>query len=49
MNDYALLLKGGEFEIVTTDKRYQFRVGKGQSPEATVEEINRVIRKGYNL
>jgi hypothetical protein len=36
MNDYALPLKGGEFEVVTNDKRYRFRVGKSDSPETTV-------------
>ncbi len=33
LNDYATVLKNGEFEVVTTDKRYRFRVGKNESPE----------------
>lgn len=37
MNDYALATKGGEFEVVTSDKRYKFRVGKGESAEGVVE------------
>ena len=49
LNDYATVLKNGEFEVVTTDKRYRFRVGKNESPEEAAEEINDVIRKGYAL
>ncbi len=30
LNDYAQSLKGNEFEVVTGDKRYCFRGGKGQ-------------------
>ncbi len=40
MNDYALLTiggKGGEFEVVTSDKSYKFRVGKSESVEGVVE------------
>lgn len=37
MNDYANALKGGQFEVVTSDKRYRFRVGKADSSEATVD------------
>jgi|JI6StandDraft_1071083.scaffolds.fasta_scaffold149244_3 hypothetical protein len=29
LNDYAEVLKGNEFEVVTSDKRYRFRVLKG--------------------
>ena len=36
MNDYALAGKRGEFEVVTSNKRYRFRVGKGESPEGAV-------------
>jgi hypothetical protein len=49
LNDYAVPLKNNEFEVVTTDKRYRFRVGKQQSTEAMVEEINAVIRSRYAL
>ena len=28
MNDYAQPAKNGEFEVVTTDKRYHFRLAK---------------------
>ena len=37
LNDYATVAKGGQFEVVTTDKRYKFRVAKQESTEATVE------------
>ena len=36
MNDYAEAAKNGEFEVVTTDKRYYFRLGKNESSEAVV-------------
>lgn len=28
MNDYAESGKNGEFDVITTDKRYTFRIGK---------------------
>ena len=37
MNDYALATKGGEFEVVTSDKCYNFRIGQGESAEGVVE------------
>lgn len=36
MNDYALAVQGGLFQVVTSDKNYRFRVGKGQSAEGVV-------------
>lgn len=36
LNDYAIVLKGNEFEVVTTDKRYRFRLTKNQSPQQPV-------------
>ena len=37
MNDYALATKGGEFEVVTSDKCYNFRIGQGESAEGVVK------------
>jgi len=49
MNDYAEVVKNNEFEVVTSDKRYQFRLGKNSSAETVVAEINAVIRNRYSL
>lgn len=49
LNDYAQPLKGNEFEVVTGDKRYCFRGGKGQEVNEIVEKINSIIKKGYKL
>ena len=49
LNDYAAVLKNNEFEVVTNDKHYIFRVGKSENPEKVVNEINAVIRNSYAL
>ena len=49
LNDYAAVIKENEFEVVTTDKRYQFRLQKNESSAQVVEQINNLIRKGYSL
>lgn len=30
LNDYATVIRDNEFEVVTTDKRYQFRLQKNE-------------------
>ena len=49
LNDYAVSTKKNEFEVVTSDKRYGFRVGKNDSTGQVVEEINSVIRSSFAL
>ena len=41
--------KGGQFEVVTGDKRYCFRCAKGQEAAQVAQTINAIIRKEYQL
>lgn len=49
LNDYAASTKKNEFEVVTSDKRYGFRVGKNEACGQVVDEINAVIRSSFAL
>jgi hypothetical protein len=49
LNDFAEEGKGGQFEVVTGDKRYCFRCAKGAEAEQVVQTINSIIRKEYHL
>ena len=49
LNDYAQSCKNSEFEVITNDKKYSFRVKKGHDTEEMVNKINSIIKKGYQL
>ena len=49
MNDYAEACKNNEFEVVTTDKRYNFKLVKNESAQKVVSDINAVIRSRFSL
>lgn len=49
LNDFAEELKNNQFEVVTGDKRYCFKCGKGQVVAEVVERINNIIKKEYHL